>query len=125
MHRTAKVFVAVCLLFVAACASKPPVMNIDNVAIATPHTLEQVRQAIVAGGVSKGWLMQETKPGVVHGTLKAHSHQAEVDVTYTAQTYSIDYVSSVNLDYKNGTIHRNYNKWVSNLNEAIRAQLNR
>jgi hypothetical protein len=124
MHRTAKVFVAACVLVVAACTTKP-LMNIDNAAIATTHTAEQVRQAIIAGGASKGWLMTETKPGVVHGTLKVRTHQADVDVTYNTKTYSIDYVSSVDLDYKNGTIHRNYNKWIANLNEAIQAQLNK
>jgi hypothetical protein len=126
MLQTVRVIVAACVLsFVVACASKPPVLNIDNVPIATTHTPEQVRQAIITAGASKGWIMQEVKPGVLHGTLRAHAHQADIDVAYSAKTYSIDYVSSVNLDYKNGTIHRNYNKWITSLNEAIQVQLSR
>ena len=98
-------------------------MNIDNAPVATGHTSEQVRQAIITAGTAKGWMMQDTKPGVVHGTLKLRGHQADIDVTYTSTSYSIDYVSSVDLDYKNGTIHRNYNKWIANLNQSIQAQL--
>src|SRR5689334_23128973 len=122
--QTAKVLVVACALsFLAACSTAKPVMNFDNVAIATTHTTDQVRQAIIAAGTSRGWTMTDTKPGVVHGTVKSHKHQADVDVTYTATSYSIDYVSSVDLDYKNGMIHRNYNRWVANLNQAIQLLL--
>jgi len=124
MKRVVIVAAVTVLALVVGCATKP-VMNVHNAPIATTHTMEQVRQAIIAGGTSKGWIMQETKPGVVHGTLKARTHQADIDVTYTTTSYSIDYVSSVDLDYKNGMIHRNYNKWIEYLNAAIQAQLSK
>ena len=124
MNRIAIVGAACLLALLAACTSAP-INNIQNAPIAGTHTADQVRQAILAGGAAKGWTMQETKPGVVHGVLKVRGHEAAVDVPYSTTSYSIEYVSSLNLDYKDGKIHRNYNKWIGNLNEAIQAQLSK
>jgi len=125
MKRLAIFGAALVLTFVAGCATTKPILNINNAPIAMGHTMEQVRQAIVAAGQSRGWVMQETKPGVVHGTLKARTHQADIDVAYSTTSYSISYVSSVDLNYKDGKIHRNYNKWIENLDTAIKAQLSK
>jgi hypothetical protein len=125
MKRVAILGAVLAIALVAGCHSNPMIQNVSNAPIATTHTMEQIRQAIVAGGTSKGWVMHETQPGVVHGTLRAHSHQADVDVTYSTTSYNINYVSSVGLDYKDGTIHRNYNKWIENLDQAIQIQLSR
>jgi hypothetical protein len=125
MKRLASFGAALVLGLVVGCTTTKPILNVHNAPIPQTHTMEQVRQAIIAGGASKGWVMQETKPGVVHGTLKAHRHQADVDVSFTTTSYNIDYVSSVELGYNNGNIHRNYNKWIENLDAAIQAQLTR
>jgi hypothetical protein len=123
MKRIAIVCAALALGLIVGCASTKPVLNISNAPIGGTHTMEQVRQAIIAAGQSRGWIMQETQPGLVHGTLKARGHQADVDVPYSTTSYSINYASSVALDYKDGKIHRNYNKWVENLDAAIKVQL--
>ena len=39
-----------------------------------------------------------------------------VDIVFDTSKYSITYKESSNLDYKNHKIHRNYNRWVANLN---------
>jgi hypothetical protein len=47
--------------------------------------------------------------------MHAFSHQIN--------SYSVKYRSSVNLDEKNGNIHKNYNGWIQNLSRGINAQL--
>ena len=47
---------------------------------------------------------------------------AEVRITYTATSYDIKYDSSLNLQASGGKIHKNYNRWVRNLDKDI--QLN-
>ena len=121
----AAVFVTV--LSVAACApvqvhnvvDAPVVIYTDSV------TLGEVRDAVIRAGASLGWIMVEEEAGLVRGTLKLRSHVAIVDVAFDTSEYSIDYVDSTNLDYSeaNGTIHMNYNRWIENLDKAIRREL--
>ena len=63
------------------------------------------------------------RAGVISGRLALRTHVAVVEVTYDTKTYSIAYKDSVNLDFANGTIHKNYNGWITNLDRAIRANL--
>ena len=46
-----------------------------------------------------------------------------VDVSYDTQAFSIRYKDSINLDYGDGKIHKNYNGWIENLDREIRANL--
>jgi hypothetical protein len=55
--------------------------------------------------------------------LYIRSHVATVDIYFGTTSYSIIYKDSVNLDYKDGRIHRNYNKWVQNLNSDIQSKI--
>ena len=53
-------------------------------------------------------------------------HQAVINIPYTARDYSINYVSSINLDDDGkGAIHRSYNRWILGLNQAIQIELSR
>lgn len=48
---------------------------------------------------------------------------AEVRITYTATSYDIKYDSSLNLQASGGKIHKNYNRWVRNLDKDIQLNL--
>nr|WP_256834309.1 hypothetical protein [Pseudomonas oleovorans] len=70
------------------------------------------------------------RPRQHHGVHPApqspgRDHQAEITIPYSASSYSIRYRDSQNLGYKNGKIHRNYNKWIHNLDRSIQQELNR
>jgi len=90
-----------------------------------PLSLQAVRKAIIAGGAAHTWKPVGDQPGVL--TLEADSsqHQVVVDVAYDAQGYQITYKSSANMNYehsdKKTTIHPKYNKWIEDLNSAIRS----
>ena len=117
---------ALTLLLVAGCSTSQPVMNMTN-SLVPPNLSEQdVSRAIINAGVSKTWIMREERPGLITGHIQVRQHQANISIPYNTTNYSINYVSSVNLDDKGtGTIHRNYNRWINGLNQAIQLELNR
>ena len=105
--------------------STQPIQNVNDAPIVTakPVPAAQVKTAIMNAGVSLGWQMAEVRPGLIQGTLNLRKHTAVVDISYSATKYSIVYKSSINLDEKDGQIHKNYNSWVQNLSKKIGSEL--
>jgi hypothetical protein len=118
--------VAAALALAAGCTSRP-VMNVQaEPVVVTPGktaTAEDLLNANMPAGARLGWAMQPPGPGVVAGTLNLRTHSAVIDVEYNTKTYNIVYRSSTNLDAGNGQIHKNYNGWIQNLNNAIHREL--
>ena len=110
-----------------ACNTIAPIQNVENVPVSSssnkPLSPAEVRAAIVRAGAGLGWIMKDAGPGTINGTLILRTHTAEVQIPYSAASYSIVYKSSINLQESGGKIHRNYNGWVQNLNRGINAQL--
>ncbi|MGK0222428.1 MAG: hypothetical protein ACI9ON_001667 [Limisphaerales bacterium] len=97
---------------------RPVALNADGDAL----TVEQVRFAILEGCTARGWRVRDQGENMLIATLRVRAkHLAEVEIPYTKEHYSIQYLSSSNLDYsaKRQRIHRNYNRWVQMLMEAI------
>ena len=101
------------------------IQNIESSPITSSRVLsiEDVERAIIEGCRVRGWLPSSIAPGQIEAVLYIRSHVAKVDIPFTTKNYSILYKDSVNLDYKNGKIHRNYNKWVQNLNRDIQSKI--
>lgn len=119
---------AACLVAtIAGCARMGPIYNVNDAPVASASgkamTAAQVRSAILTAGAALGWQMADAGPGRIVGTLNLRTHQAVVEIPYSAKSYSIVYKSSQNLSEANGTIHTNYNGWVQNLDRGIRASL--
>lgn len=113
---------AVALL--AACAA--PIYNVDARPVTTnvPNpTMVDMTKAIVRAGAGLGWLMKEETPGHILATLTLRTHVAIVDVNYDLNAFSIKYRDSTNLNYDGTSIHKNYNGWIQNLENAIKVQL--
>lgn len=102
-----------------------PIQNVNDAAVvsAKPVKIEQVKSAIMIAGTSLGWQMAEISPGLIQGTLNLRKHTAVVDIPYSSANYSIVYKSSINLDERDGQIHKNYNSWVQNLSKKIGTEL--
>jgi hypothetical protein len=75
--------------------------------------------------------MAATTPDHIIGTLNLRAHQAVVDIAYDTKSYNIRYKSSKGLlygeaDHTSGQetreVHKNYNGWIENLDNAIRTQ---
>jgi len=120
--------VAISLLLVltlAGCGRVQPVLNVEDTPVAYNLQSKQVKSVIYDAAVDRGWLVSEIKPGLMRAELFVRSHHAVVDIMYSDKFYSITYVESENLKYSDGNIHRNYNRWVNNLNTDIKNKLAR
>ena len=116
---------ALCLGASTASWSAQLIQNVNDASVVSsnPVQIAQVKTAIMVAGTSLGWKMDEVSPGLIQGTLNLRKHTAVVDVPYSTTKYSIVYKSSINLDEKDGQIHRNYNSWVQNLSKKIGTEL--
>ena len=113
-------------LGLAACARTAPIYSVSDAPVVVSsgnHNSTDVKNAILRAGSSLGWQIRETEPGHIVGILNIRRHTAEVDIYYNAQSYSIGYRNSNNLDYDGTNIHSNYNGWIQNLDNAIKNQL--
>ncbi len=107
-----------------AAYARAPIVNIENAPIPAGLTMEEIEQTLVAGTFSRqGWTAQIVAPGHIEARVNVRSHSAVVDITFDERAYSITYKDSHNLDYKNGKIHGNYNKWVATLNGVLQRVL--
>ncbi|MBP0465300.1 hypothetical protein J5Y09_15350 [Roseomonas sp. PWR1] len=81
------------------------------------------REALIrrAAASQPGWSVQSMRPGLLRATNTWRSHQMTVDIAFDVRTFSIRYVSSVNLEYDGARIHQNYNTRVQALERAIMA----
>ena len=104
----------------AACARTAPIQQGGGEFIGR-GTLSQRADQIRRAGAGLGWRMEPQGPGLIRGTLNLRTHQAVVAIPYDTQPFSIRYVSSSNLDYDGSAIHRHYNSWVPNPQNAIMA----
>ena len=84
---------------------------------------KQIAEAIIRAGAVTNWEITPAGPGEMVGTLHIRAHMAQVTIKYTNKNYQITYKSSSNLNYKDGEIHPNYNKWVMTLDNNIRREL--
>ena len=117
---------ALTLLLIAGCSTSQPVMNMTNSLVPANLSEHEISRAIINAGISNKWVMREERPGLINGHIQVRQHQANISIPYNTVNYSINYVSSVNLnDNGKGKIHRNYNRWIIGLNEAIQIELNR
>ena len=113
-------------LFLISCRTAP-VMNITNASIDTSSgktpSLTNIAQGIVRAGNGLGWQIKKEKPGHSIGTLYLRKHMVKVDINYSQTEFSINYKDSSEMGYDGTNIHSNYNSWVQNLSNAIKAQV--
>mgnify|MGYP000096880026 CR=1 FL=1 len=122
-------FVLTGAIFLSACTSNP-LMNINDRQVpnrldGTVQSQESMKNGIIAGCIDKGWTCREVSPGRIAASITVRKHRADADISYDSDSYSITYKDSQLLDYnsKRQTIHRNYNRWIANLDSAITKRL--
>ena len=93
-----------------------PIQPVEDIQLGTA-TPELAERAIREGAMKRGWVPEVVDAELVRCRLDNRGHLVVVDVPHTADTFSVRYVSSANLDYNAilGTIHPKYNMWVANL----------
>ncbi|MDX7997940.1 hypothetical protein FE394_01700 [Xenorhabdus sp. Reich] len=111
-----------CIVTLAGCARNVPILT-PQTTIMTHNSESSVKKAILEAGKKRKWVMTEVSPGVINGFLKNRDHDVQIRINYTNKNYSINYVTSHKLREHNGKIHRNYNRWVNNLDRDIQLNL--
>jgi hypothetical protein len=124
-------FLLAAFLALVGCRTAP-IYNVEHTPVhlnKAKYSLGDVEKAIIRAGAGLGWQMDKVKPGLINGTLYLRDHVAKVTIPYSTQEYSIEYQDSQNLNYKPAEankprqIHKNYNSWIENLDQAIKTQL--
>ena len=120
-------------LLIASCASRNnPMVNVVDAPLEAPQsaTMDMITNAILGSGVDRGWKTRVLQPGLIRGKIVVNNkHTVEVDITYDETDFSINHVSSINMNYnlRDGVpyIHPKYNRWVSILEDDIQEQMQR
>jgi hypothetical protein len=109
----------------AGCLRQAQINNLVNLPVvgATGQdlTAAQVKGVILEACRKKEWVAREISPGLISATLMVRRHTAQVEIPYSATSYSINYKTSTNLNYnaKDHSIHNQYNNWVDYLRRDI------
>jgi len=123
MNKKAVLALLVTAALMSGCAPRTaPIQNVSQT-VGQNYSDSQMQRAIVEAGAANHWVISPAGPGVMKGQLAERGHTADIRITYTANSYRIDYVSSTNLKAGSGQIHRNYNRWIQNLNQGIQTRL--
>ena len=111
------------IVFVGCGASS--VYNVMKSEIKHKVSQENVFNAIKKAGYSKGWVVKKVETGLAKAVLHYENSKAVVEIPHSSNTFSINHVSSANLDHNKtkGTIHPKYNKWVQKFENAINHEL--
>ena len=108
----------------AGCTSKP-VLNTQHDLPANAQVSEEKMKTVIVNALQKReWNVQRLSPQLVQAEITVRNqYYAAIDIRYTRNSYAITYRDSRELGYKDGKIHRNYNRWVNNLDSDIMAGL--
>lgn len=121
------IFAALALVFSLAGCAGVPILNVTDASATNANgkaqSKDDVRAAILRAGSALGWQIKDEGPNMLVGNIQLRKHLAVIEIPYSSTNYSIKYRSSINLDEKGGTIHKNYNGWIQNLTRGINAQL--
>ena len=138
MNSVLRILMLVLVLAPAVVDAREPILNLEDVPISmkadgTSFTVQEARAGIIRGCVAGGWAPFVDSEGVIHASLNVRDkHFAEVEILVTPTTYSVQYASSKNLDYKTYNhhyrdqrprIHENYNIWIDRLSDSINKEL--
>jgi len=118
--------ITLALLTTAGCTTKPVLNPQHDLPADVQVSADKMRQTIVAALEKREWTVQRLSPQLIQAEITVRGqYHAEIDVRYTATHYAITYRDSRDLGYKDGKIHRNYNRWVSMLDRDILAGLSK
>ncbi|SDQ63875.1 hypothetical protein SAMN04490186_1318 [Pseudomonas grimontii] len=116
--------ITLALLTTAGCTSKP-ILNTQHDLPANAQVSEEKMKTVIVNALQKReWNVQRLSPQLVQAEITVRNqYYAAIDIRYTRNSYAITYRDSRELGYKDGKIHRNYNRWVNNLDNDIMAGL--
>jgi len=119
------VFVSLLFFFVlVGCGRVQPIMTVENTPVAYDVQKKEVKIAIIESAENRGWIVKNVNDSDIELEILVRTHKATIRIPYSKKFYSILYVGSENLNSDGkGNIHRNYNRWINNLNVDIQKKI--
>lgn len=114
-----------CLLFLTGC-NTATIYNVYGRSLTSyndNHNMDVVADVIMRAAIGRDWEVKRVATDKIRATLYNRQHVATVAITFDQRKFNIEYVSSQNLKHVGTRIHRNYNRWVHNLENDIRKQM--
>lgn len=119
------------MLFVAAflvgCASAPVLESPRQANVPAGVSVADVEDAILDAMRGRGWALNRREQGLIVADLNVREHFARINFRYSANSVTLEYVESRNLDYEvvdgEPRIHGNFNTWMTNLIRDIEINL--
>lgn len=118
-------FFCVSVVSISACGGGTNILNVQSTftTATTNAPLESVTRTIITASAVKGWKPEVAGPGHIIATRRRSGHVAKVDITYTSDSFNINYLDSDNLEYDGKTISSVYSQWVNELRDEIKRRL--
>jgi hypothetical protein len=99
-----------------------PIANVHDQplpAVAQTLTLDELTRRVTAAATRLSWEIAPLGPNLLRATYIKKTHVVTVRISYTPTTFSIDFVSSINMDQDNGKISHKYGEWLEHLSAEI------
>ena len=111
----------------AGCSTSAPIQEpTQTLEFRKTLTTEQMQSAIYQSLHRYGWQMQSDDGHIIIARYnKQDRHIVVIRIEYSPQRFTILHQSSEGMEYnaKRQTIHRNYNRWIRNLETDIQSRL--
>lgn len=110
----------------AGAVSAAEMLDLPATKVDCAVTPAKMRNIVFDAALEYKWeVIEETAGRTVLKYARGSKFFAEIEVKYTPTSFKINYLRSYGLSYeknKHGTveIHRNYNRWIRNLEKEIR-----
>ena len=125
MTRALKTLLLALTLFgLAACTSKPLLQPEVKLPAEPEYSQVQLQQAIISALEARRWQVERVEPRQIQASINVRQrHLARISIDYSPFGFLIRYRDSQGLEYEDGKIHRNYNRWANSLRAEILHQL--
>ena len=122
-----RLFIIIFSVFlISSCIRFQPIQKPQTQQIPSNLSSKQIDTIIKSSCIKRGWSVKEKDSNtIIANYVKNSFYSATIQIDHSNKQYTIKYLKSKNLLNDDGTIHRNYNKWVILLNQDIRNNLNK
>lgn len=114
--------ILVTFLGLTGCNRYKDIYNVHDLML--PHTLkgkplQEIGERISNTAAARGWSCKEKSENSLACHFQKSRHYADIRISYTDSSYSINFVDASTELLDDGRIHHNYNRWIQNLQKDI------
>jgi hypothetical protein len=125
MKRYLTIVFCVAALSLVGCSGGTNILNVQSSfnTHSSNANLDTVTRTIITACAVKSWQPTLDAPGKVIATRRSTGVVAKVEITYTTNSFNIQYLDSDNMGYDGKHISSLYGEWVDALRAEIKSRL--